>query len=158
MDRVNAILKHPIYMETLEEIKLLEEDRIFCRHNLEHFINVARISYIMNLEENLGFSKELIYVVGLLHDIGRGEQYKNDTPHEVASYEISKDIMKDIHFTDEEKSFVKDGILGHRKEDKTSKISSLFYRGDKLSRECFRCASNSLCNWKAEVKNLTVKY
>lgn len=41
---------------------------------MEHFLDVARLMYIYNLEDQAGFSKEMIYAAGLLHDIGRYEQ------------------------------------------------------------------------------------
>ena len=43
---------------------------------MEHFLDVARLMYIYNLEDQAGFSKEMIYAAGLLHDIGRYEQMK----------------------------------------------------------------------------------
>lgn len=158
MYRVNEILNNPIYKENLDKIKILERDRIFCKHDLEHFINVARICYIINLERNLGFAKEIIYIIALLHDIGRGEQYEKGTPHEIASYEIAKEIIKDIHFSLEEQRLIEDGIIGHRKNINGTDIGKLMYEGDKVSRECYSCPSKSLCNWKDEKKNLKIKY
>ena len=71
MNRVDLILEHPKYQEYLDKIKQAEEKRIFCLHNMNHFLDVARIAYIMNLEEELGIAKEIIYATALLHDIGR---------------------------------------------------------------------------------------
>lgn len=158
MDRVNKILNHETYRNSLNKIKFLEKDRAFCNHNIEHFLNVARICYIINLERNLGFSKEILYTIALLHDIGRVEQYENGTPHEIASYKMAEDIIKYIDFTESERALIKDGILGHRKEGEASIISNLIYEGDKLSRECHSCSAISLCNWKDEKKNMKIKY
>ena len=52
MKQVNRIIEHPAYKEALAEIAIREENRIFCRHNTEHFMNVARIAMILNLEED----------------------------------------------------------------------------------------------------------
>ena len=51
MKRVNQIIKHPDYMDALKQVKKYEASRIFCRHQVEHFLDVARIAYILNLEE-----------------------------------------------------------------------------------------------------------
>ena len=55
MDRVNAILKHKTYRKYYDQIEKIEKDRIFCRHQMPHLLDVARIAYITNLERNLGF-------------------------------------------------------------------------------------------------------
>ncbi|MBL4932316.1 HD domain-containing protein [Clostridium paridis] len=158
MDRVNEILNSREYRILLNNIELLEKDRIYCKHNLEHFLNMARICYIINLERNLGFSKEIIYIIGLLHDIGRGEQYEKGTPHNEASYEIAKSFLDRMNFSFEEKELIKEGILGHRRIQKTSPMASLIYEGDKLSRECYNCKATLGCNWDDSKKNLEIKY
>ena len=61
MERVNGILKDPLYRTCLSKIALFERDRIFCGHDMAHFLDVARLAYIFNLEENLGIEKEEIY-------------------------------------------------------------------------------------------------
>ena len=75
MERVNGILKDPLYRTCLSKIALFERDRIFCGHDMAHFLDVARLAYIFNLEENLGIEKEEIYTAALLHDVGRFVQY-----------------------------------------------------------------------------------
>ena len=54
-----------------------ELNRKFCCHNIEHSLDVARIGYIMILEQNLNIDKELFYAAALLHDAGR----YSGTPH-----------------------------------------------------------------------------
>ena len=76
MTRVNRIRNHPLYRESLHNIEKLEQERIFCGHNAQHLLDTARLAYIENLERNLGISKEMIYAAALLHDIGRGLQYR----------------------------------------------------------------------------------
>ena len=41
------------------------------------------------------------------------------------------------------------------KDDKT--LNGLLYRADKLSRACFSCDAEKLCDWKKDKKNLTLK-
>ena len=98
MIRVQAILEHPTYQENLVKIKAAEENRIFCCHSIIHFLDVARIAMIINIEEEYGLEKELIYATALLHDIGRHVEYFNQTPHEIASSEIAPGILKNAIF------------------------------------------------------------
>ena len=81
MKRIDQILSHPVFREQFALLQEAEKDRIFCRHTMEHFLDVARLMYIYNLEDQAGFSKEMIYAAGLLHDIGRYEQMEKGTPH-----------------------------------------------------------------------------
>ena len=71
MERVNRILKNHTYQDCLQQIYRLEAGRIFCGHDMTHFLDVARLAYIFNLEENLQIEKERIYAAALLHDVGR---------------------------------------------------------------------------------------
>ena len=77
----------------MEQIRVLEQDRIFCRHDTTHFLDVARIAYIENLENGLGLAKEEIYAAALLHDIGRHLQYTRGIPHEQASAMEAEGIL-----------------------------------------------------------------
>ena len=76
MERIQAICNHPLWKESVEQIRILEQERIFCKHNPQHFLDVARLAWIENLEKNLEISKELIYAAAFLHDIGRHLQYQ----------------------------------------------------------------------------------
>ena len=51
MKRVNAILVNPLYRECYARLEELEKDRIFCRHQMTHLLDVARIAYISNMEQ-----------------------------------------------------------------------------------------------------------
>ena len=157
MKKVNDILNNSVYKESLEKLLKYEEKRVFCRHDLKHFIDMARIAYIMVLEKGLPYSKELIYAIGLLHDIGRVKQYEEGTPHHIASVELSKEILKEIDFTDEDKSIIIKSIENHRQEA-DNELSSIIYRSDKLSRDCFNCKAINGCYWSDEKKNLKINY
>lgn len=157
MDRFNFILNDEKYMYYLKRNKKFEKGRKFCKHNLKHFLDVARIAQIINLEENLDFGKEIIYTTAILHDIGKSYQYENGTPHEIASFDIAKEFLEKYKFSKEEIQLIKQGILGHR--DKTSEgFSRLIYRADKLSRSCITCKAKDECNWSDEKKNLRIYY
>lgn len=157
MKKVNDILNNTLYKENLEKLLKYEEKREFCRHDLKHFIDMARIAYIMVLEKGLPYAKELIYAIGLLHDIGRVNQYEEGIPHHIASVELSKEILKKIDFTEEEKNIIIKSIQNHRKEA-DDELSLIIYRSDKLSRECFNCKAINDCYWSDEKKNLKINY
>ena len=69
MSRVNRIWNHPLYQTHLHQLLEAEEEREFCRHTVEHFLDVARLTYIFVLEAGLSVSREVIYAAALLHDI-----------------------------------------------------------------------------------------
>lgn len=157
MNRVNEILNNKRYKSLLEEISELEKDRIFCKHSLSHFLDVARIAYIEVLEKQLNYNKEVIYAIALLHDIGRALEYKKGIPHNIASTLIAKDILKDIDFTEEQKSQIIKCIEEHRIGSEDI-LSEIIYKSDKLSRNCFNCNAIKLCKWNNEKKNKGIKY
>ena len=157
MERFNCILNDEKYIHYLKKNKKLEKGRKFCKHNLKHFLDVARIAQLINLEENLGFEREVIYTTAILHDIGKSFQYEDGIPHEMASWEIAKTILEDYKFSDEEIELMKQGILGHRNK-KSKGFSLLIYRADKLSRQCINCKAINECNWSDEKKNLKIYY
>ena len=99
MERVNAICRHKLWRESVDEIARLEQDRAFCRHDRAHFLDVARLAYIENLERGLGVDKELIYAAALLHDIGRHLQYAKNIPHDEAGAQLAEIIMADCGFS-----------------------------------------------------------
>lgn len=160
MKRVNKILENHTYQEYIRKNKAAEVDRIFCCHNMEHFLDVARIAWIMNLEEQLGLSKTMIYATALLHDIGRHVQYEDGTPHEIAGARLAEEILTECGFRPKECAGILQAIRDHRnkKAAKEKSLSGVIYRADKASRACFYCEAEQLCNWKESKKNLKVKY
>ena len=157
MENIDKILNNKLYKESLEKLKLYEKDREFCNHTIEHFIDVARIAYIMVLEENIEMSKEVIYAIGLLHDIGRVKQYEDGTNHDLASVEMSKEILSETKFDKEEVNIILNGIANHRSKS-DNKLEEIIYRADKLSRQCFNCKAEKECYWGKEKKNFKVAY
>ena len=71
MERVNKILRHPVFAEHLARLENLEQARIFCRHGLPHLLDVARMMWISALEQQLPATRDVVYAAALLHDIGR---------------------------------------------------------------------------------------
>lgn len=155
MERVNKICSHPVWKSSVEKIQMLEKERIFCRHNTEHYLDVARIAYIENLEQNLHLSKEWIYAAAMLHDIGRHLQYLKGIPHDEGSAMIAEPILKDCGFETEAREEILSAILQHRtpKIGLKNNLAGLIYRADKKSRACLFCPACKECDWSMEKKN-----
>ena len=102
MRRVNQIYKHPVFQEKFKALQDAEKSRPFCRHTWEHFMDVARLMYIYSLEQKLNFSKEFIYAMALMHDIGRIDQIEKGISHELAGAALCDVILPDCGFTKEE--------------------------------------------------------
>ena len=77
MLRISYIRKHPLYVSSYQRLQELEQERIFCCHQMNHLLDTARIAYILSLERGIGISKEAIYAAAILHDIGKGRQYES---------------------------------------------------------------------------------
>lgn len=155
MNNIEKILNNPKYKELLNKIEKLEEDRIFCKHNLEHFLDVARISYIYTLENKLDYSKDIIYTIALLHDIGRVLEYEKNIDHHKASVIIANELLKETDFKEDEKKLIIKAIENHRKES-SDELSKIIYNADKLSRNCFNCKAKKECYWDEDKKNKTI--
>ena len=149
MERCNKIYNHPLYQERIKIIEERETDRIFCLHNLAHSLDVARIGYIMILEQNLNIDKELFYAASLLHDAGR----YSDKPHNLSGAELARALMPQCGFTISETELVANAIEGHRQDLKTDSFSKVLYDADKKSRMCFSCKAQKECYWENEKRN-----
>ena len=101
-DRIDRILKNEFFRLNVEKNGEAEAERCFCRHDMSHFLDVARIGMILNLKEQQGVEEELVYAAGLLHDIGKHLQYNEGTPHEQASAEIAPAILWECGFSEED--------------------------------------------------------
>lgn len=158
MEKVNKIINHPKWRNYVFQLNELEKDRIYCKHDFEHFISLARIAYIENLEKGYNLSKEFIYATALLHDIGRIQEYLDGTPHEVASGQMAKEILEDCDFSLEEQDKIIDAIVNHRQSsNQSNRLSEVIYQADKKSRNCFMCEAIDSCHWKEEKKNKKIK-
>ena len=157
MTRVDKIFNHPLCKSILSEIELLEKDRIYCLHGLEHAMSVARIAYILALEEYVSIRKDIIYASALLHDLGRAAQYKSNLDHTEESVKIAEQILPECGFCEEEISDIIPAIRSHGEENGVG-LASLLQRADKLSRMCLVCKSIATCKWKRNKLNLNILY
>ena len=167
LNRHKRILEDERYLKCLSDIEELERNRIFCKHNLSHFISVARIATIIWLEEGGGnnLKRDIIYAAGLLHDIGRAEEYTKGTPHEEAGAIIAGEILQGSGYEDKEIEMITRAISSHRIKDDNVKedrdidyLGQIISRADKLSRECFACSASDMCKWSKEKKNKSLEY
>ena len=156
IERYNKIAEHNIFKDTINIINKNEKSRIFCKHGIEHCLDVARIAYILSLENNLNIKKDIIYAAALLHDTGRAFK---DNDHNKKSAEISKEILADCGYSQSEISEIISAILNHRKDtSELNNLSDIICKADKLSRQCYSCKAQKECYWTEERRNKTIKY
>lgn len=162
MERYNRIIEHPVFINCMKELTVLEQDRVFCRHDIEHLLAVARIGYIDILEKHLDIRKDVMYGAALLHDLGRVAQYHGNGDHHVESAKLAQEILADCGYGEEEISVMKGAIMEHRRKNKAvaekcetqqELLSQLLYNADKESRCCFVCDVYKECNWDENKKN-----
>ena len=158
MKRINDIFEHPTFKEHLKRINDAESDRIYCLHGMEHLLDVARIGYIINMEEGIGYGKEFIYAMALLHDIGRYIEYDLGFSHHQVGAEIALRILQDVGFGFEDRMIIYEAIRNHKKqpaEDKKN-LDYILYKADKLSRNCYSCKAYDSCYWEETKKNKSI--
>lgn len=155
MAEVEAIRSHPLFSACYARIELAERDRAFCRHQMPHLFDVARIAYIYVLERGLPFRRQVVYAAALLHDIGKAAQYEDGEPHEVAGARIAQEILLDIDgFNAREKTMIVAAVAQHRRlSDASTPLGRLLYEADKASRACYACPAWRDCNWPEGRKN-----
>lgn len=160
MERIDKIMMHPVYQYHGRCIEEAEQDRVFCKHGLAHALDVARILYIMVLERNLSFDKDVVYAAALLHDIGRAKQYKEQVSHHEAGVCLAREILVDCQFDEQEILIITTAIKEHQsaKEETADSLNLLLYQADKLSRNCFCCKAREECYWEEYKKNKSIQY
>ena len=155
MNRVNRLWNHRLYQEAYRRIRELEQERPFCGHSAEHFLDVARLIWIYNLENGTGLDKECVYAAAFLHDIGRHLQYLNGTPHHEASAELAELLLPQCGFSEAETSLILNAIRCHRRPEirEEQSLRGYLYKADKQSRNCMACKAEAECDWPEEKKN-----
>lgn len=165
MKRVNQIMNHPDFQFYLKEIEKFESGRIFCKHDIVHFFDVARIAYILKLENRLKVSKEIIYAAALLHDIGRYLEYKENIPHDQASVQLAEPLLADTKFNQTEREIILSAISSHRQipvttseMNESQELTYILFHADKSSRLCPFCPAKEACYWEETMKNRDIDY
>lgn len=148
MERADNIIQNAEYKRIVQHTEELETDRIFCHHDMDHFLDVARIMVIMSYEEGLSIERDVIYAAALLHDIGRAAQYETGEAHETAGAPIAGRILVECGYTDDESAMITEAIRQHGNEavKNDADLTGLLYRADKASRKCYHCKAIDKCH------------
>ncbi len=156
----NKILQNERYKQIVEHIEELESDRIFCHHDMAHFLDVARIAVLMAAEEDLPIKRDIIYSAALLHDIGRAEQYINGTAHEAAGVPIAGKILDECGFCPGDITEIIEAVRQHGNVEIRDKadLTGLIYRADKASRRCYMCKASDRCHKAPEKRVQEIRY
>ncbi|MGX6978371.1 HD domain-containing protein [Vagococcus elongatus] len=165
MKRINQLIRHRDFQFYLKEIERFEAERIFCKHDIAHFFDVARIAYILKLENHLKVDREIIYAAALLHDIGRYLEYKKDIPHDQASVQLAEPLLIETKFNQAEREIILSAISSHRrvpveisKMNESQELAYLLFHADKSSRLCLFCPARDACYWEETRKNRDINY
>lgn len=164
MERIERILKHPVFIECMKKNEMAEADRCFCHHDIEHLRAVAHIAMLTNMEEGINIAKDVIYAAALLHDCGRHRQYTEGVEHEIAGAEYARLILPACGYEEEEVNRIVTAIASHRgkmsvgdacfaDEKEENKLAWLIKYADKMSRNCRFCKAYDDCNWSEEQKS-----
>lgn len=172
VDKVNEILQNALYQETLNRLLNYEKERVFCKHDMAHFLDVARIGYIWSFELGLKIDKGFIYGFALLHDIGRALEYETGEPHDKASVRLAEEILKQTSYREYEIKSILWAIEHHRHQQTLDDIkldeaileanpdieafAELMRKADKASRQCYSCQARSECYWDDSKKNMSI--
>ncbi len=160
MNRFKQLLIDKDLSAYWKQMDQLEQERIYCRHGLTHALDVARIGYILILEEQKAISKELFYTTALLHDLGRIKQYENGVSHHEAGVKIACEFLEKYGYTVDEIALICDAISSHKHgpDEEAYVLADVLYRADKLSRNCFACQAQDTCYWAQEKRNQTIEF
>lgn len=150
MERCNKIIGNRDYRLYLDKNKEAETGRVFCNHNFEHILAVARLTYLLLVEEGNPFiSREIAYAAGLLHDIGRWKEYQTGQDHAELSSELAGSILEEAGFPLLERLLIQKAIAQHRHRSHPhshrSPLSRALGKADSLSRLCFKCEARAEC-------------
>lgn len=164
------LLQDQGYLVLVKKLEEKEKQRLFCKHGLSHFLDVARIAWILTLEqtlqegmnvEHLAQQKDKIYLTALLHDLGRLAEYdqKLSQGHAQEGVSMAWKFLKRIGYPEHKAREIIYAVGEHSGEEKTNHdLSNLIKRADNSSRNCFFCEAQGQCNWSVERRNQTVLY
>ena len=159
MKRIELIRNHPVFIRELDRLAIHEKDRPFCGHDMQHLLDVARIAWILVLENNISLKKDIVYAAALLHDIAKGMQYEGAGPHNINGAEMARPILKDCGYSEKECDLICEAILYHRVKAKSGNpLVRILYKADKKSRACYMCPAAKDCNWPDEKKTSKLNY
>ncbi|MDA8442581.1 MAG: HDIG domain-containing protein [Peptococcaceae bacterium] len=147
MERVRAIVSDLDYNNYLRMIAEAEVNRVYCKHDYHHALSVARLAYLQALEAAIDSTvalKPVIYAAGLLHDIGRWQEYLTGKDHALVGAHLAAPILEKHGFSGQEVGMIVTGISEHR-SPQVSWLGKMLATADDLCRECYRCESTDTC-------------
>ena len=53
MKFTEKLLKHPEFLRLQKRVQQIEQDRIYCHHELSHALDVCRMAWMMYLEDQM---------------------------------------------------------------------------------------------------------
>ncbi len=160
MERIDMILKDSAYVDYINHNVVAAKDDPFCKHDLAHMVDVARIAYILVLEEyqDLDYfirttgltgreaAKEVIYAAGLLHDIGKWKEYETGIDHATYGARLARELLTRAYFDEKEIEIIARAIYEHRNISRDiSFLGERMHRADNLSRACSQCQQKDHC-------------
>jgi HD superfamily phosphodiesterase len=159
MLRINRLIQDAEYNTYLRQIQQREANRQFCRHDYQHMVDVARITYLLLLEsgdlkpfmEQYGIpmqatAREIVYAAGILHDIGRWREYDTNEDHAVVGARLAASLLQRAGFAAAEVLLICQAVREHRLDDGSAgMLGSYLARADDLSRPCANCNSRYEC-------------
>lgn len=155
MERCGLILKNKTFLNQLSLIEKAESDRIYCKHGIEHLMDVARGGYIIALENGIEISKDIIYAAALVHDIGRYEQYISGKDHHIEGGKIAAKILQECGFSESEREMIVEAVVNHRKiSNCINNLADIIALADKKTRMCMLCSARNTCNWGEYERNI----
>lgn len=156
MRYVELLLEDENYRKCMQKIQQLEVNRIYCRHDFSHCMDVARLACLYAQEHNLTVDQEQVYLAACLHDIGRVEEYHSGISHAEASVAMAGEILLRLAYDEQKTEEILYAIgkhRGDRAEVRGSILADLLYRADHASRPCFLCAAADTCKWDIKRRN-----
>ncbi len=150
MDKIQRIIDHPDFQLYLRKNRHLEEKRVFCTHDFDHLLTVARLTYLLLVEQGeQPIIKELAYAAGLLHDIGRWREYTENIDHALSGAKLARPILEASGFQQTDIDLILIAIREHRKDyhvgDNRHPLSKALFCADLFSRLCFKCPAKEDC-------------
>lgn len=165
LKRIELLLKVPLYQENMNLNAQEEQEARYCLHDFQHHLDVARIAYILVLENNdLNYfikengvsgklaAKEIIYAAGLLHDIGKWKEQQEGIDHASFGARVAREILPHAFFNPHEVEIIGRAIYEHSNiRTEMSFLGERIHRADNLSRMsnfsllCSECSYRNLC-------------
>ena len=81
-------------------------------HTFDHTMRVYTLS--MQISEELPVSIRVLQAAALLHDVGRPREYETGISHSILSGEMSKSLLQELAYTENEIEQILDAIRTHR--------------------------------------------